>query len=115
MIYLPRSYVEKHWLPSLGEKLGKIHFREPPPGTGHAECDPESQLCEIHYDKINPYQDLIGHLIEDSPQTLVGVSAGVLVGSIVYSKRKNVIEALLSAFVFGALSYGIAKLLFEVK
>jgi hypothetical protein len=114
-MHLPRSYVEKNWLPSLGEKLGKIHFREPPPGTGHAEYDLESQLCKIHYDKVNPYQDLLGHLIEDSPQTLVGVSAGVLVGSIVYLKTRNAIEALLSAFVFGVLSYGIAKLLFEVK
>jgi hypothetical protein len=111
--YVPRSYVEKYWLPSFGEKLHKIHFREPPPGTRHAECDPESELCEVHFDRVNPYQDLIGHLVEDSPQTLIGLSAGIMVGSIVYSERRNVIEALVSAFVFGTLSYGIAKLLLE--
>jgi hypothetical protein len=110
-MYLPRSYVEKNWLPSVGEKLGKTHFREPPPGTGHAECDPGSQLCEIHYDRVNPYRDLIGHLVEDSPQTLVGLSGAILAGSVVYLKRRNVIEALVSALVSGTVIYGIAKLL----
>jgi hypothetical protein len=98
-MYLPRLYVEKYWLPSLGEKLDKIHFREPPPGRRHAECDPKTEMCEVHLDKVNPYQDLIGHLMEDSPQTLAGISVGILAGSIVYLERRNTIEALLSAFV----------------
>lgn len=111
MMLLPRSYVKKHWLPSIGEKLNKVHFREPPPGTGHAECDIDSELCQVHFDKVNPHQDLIGHLIEDSPQTLIGLIVGTLVGSIVYVKRRNVVEAFLLALVFGILSYCIVKLL----
>ena len=110
VMYLPRWFVEKYWLPSLGEKLNKIHFREPPPGTGHAECDPTSEYCVIHFDKVNPHQNLIGHFIEDSPEILVGLSAASLSGVVVYIKRKNAFEALSSAFVAGFLSYKIAKL-----
>jgi len=110
-VYLPRWYVEKHWLPSIGEKLNKIHFRQPPPGTGHAECDPDSEYCEVHYDKVNPHQNLIGHLVEDSPETIVGLSGATLSGIIIYAKRKNVGEALLAASIGGLLSYSVAKLI----
>ena len=113
MMYLPRRYVEKCWLPSLGERLDRNHYREPPPGTCHAECDPKSEICEIHFDKVNPYQDLIGHLMRDSPQTLLGLSVGILVGSTVYLERRNAIEALLLALGSGASSYYIAKLFFN--
>lgn len=109
-MYIPRKYVEKHWLPSIGEKLDKVHYREPPPGTGHAECDPDSEYCKVHYDKVNPHQDPIGHLVEDSPETLVGLSIASATGIVVYAKRKNVGEALLAASASGLLSYGIAKL-----
>jgi hypothetical protein len=109
-IYEARWYVEKYWLPSIGEKIDKLHFREPPPGTGHAECDPKSEYCEVHYDKVNPLQDPIGHLIEDSPETLASLSAASLIGIVIYAKRKNFGEAILSAFIGGILSYGITKL-----
>lgn len=50
------------WIPSLGEKLGKIHFRS---GHYHAECDPNTGFCEIHYDEDDPYESvpsLINHM-----------------------------------------------------
>lgn len=102
-MYLPRRYVEKHWLPSIGEKLDKIHYREPPPGTGHAELDPNTEYCEVHYDKVNPHQDPLGHLIEDSPETLVALGTGALV----YAARKNVGEAILASIA----SYAVLKLI----
>ena len=43
------------WVSSLGEKLGKIHFRN---GHFHAECDPKTGFCEIHYDQDNPNESL---------------------------------------------------------
>lgn len=110
-MYLARRYVENHWLPSIGEKLDKLHFREPPPSTGHAECDLDSEYCEVHYDKVNPHLDPIGHLVEDSPETFVGLSSASLTGIVVYTKRKNVAEALLTASVAGLVSYGVAKLI----
>lgn len=109
-MYIPRQHVEKHWLQSFGEKLDKVHFREPPPGTGHAECDPGSEYCKVHYDKVNPHQDPVGHLVEDSPETLVGLFTASVTGITVYVKRKNVGEALLVSFATGLVSYGLAKL-----
>lgn len=102
-MYLPREYVEINWLPSVGEKLGKMHYREPPPGTGHAEIDPVSGNCEVHYDKVNPHQNPLGHLIEDSPETLVALGTGALV----YYTRKSIPDAVLASLC----SYCVVKLL----
>lgn len=90
--------------------MNKIHFREPPPGTGHAECDPGSEYCSLHYDKVNPHQNPFGHLLQDSPETLVGLSAGSVTGVVVYVKTKNVGEALLASAASGLLGYVITKL-----
>lgn len=43
------------WVRSVGEKLDKIHFRN---GHWHAECDPKTGICNIHYDKDDPYESL---------------------------------------------------------
>jgi hypothetical protein len=109
-MYLPRWYVERHWLPSIGEKLDKIHYREPPPGTGHAERDPNAEYYEVHHDKVNPHQDPLRHLMEDSPETLVGISAAVLAGTVVYAGKRNIGEAFLAALGVGFVSYIVAKL-----
>jgi len=95
----------------LGEKLDKIHFREPPPGTRHAECSPNDDYCDVHFDKVNPHQDLLGHLIIDSPETLVGISSGSLTGIVIYLKRKDIAEAFFAAFVAGFLAYSFAKII----
>jgi hypothetical protein len=59
---------------------------------------------------VNPHQDPIRHLVEDSPETLVGLSIASVTGVIVYVKRKNVGAALLASFASDLLDYGIAKL-----
>lgn len=46
---------DPNWKPSIGEKLGKIHFRN---GHQHAVYDPNTGLCEIHYDEHDPYESL---------------------------------------------------------
>jgi len=43
------------WKRSLGEKIGKIHFRN---GHQHAVCDPITGICEIHFDEIDPHESL---------------------------------------------------------
>ena len=43
------------WFPSLGEKTDKTHFRN---GHYHAECDPNTRFCEIHYDKDDPHESI---------------------------------------------------------
>ena len=68
------------WTRSIGEKLDKIHFRR---GHMHAECDPRTGFCSVHYDKHDPsesFSSLINHLIgSDSGKVLVGIAvAGIL-------------------------------------
>lgn len=106
-MYLSREYVETYWSPSIGEKLGMIHYREPPPGTGHAEIDPNSDSCEVHYDKVNPHQDPLGHLKEDSPGTLAALGFGALGFVLAYDTNENISEAIL-AFL---CSFGSVKIL----
>jgi hypothetical protein len=110
-MYLPRSYVEKFWIPSIGEDINKLHFREPPPGTGHAECDPDSEYCKVHYDKVNPHQDPIGHLLLDSPEVLVGLVTFSTTFGVEYSRTKNIIEAILKSVLYGSFSYCLTKLI----
>src|SRR5690348_11586316 len=43
------------WIPSIGEKLSKVHFRN---GHLHAECDPKTGSCDIHYDKQDPHESI---------------------------------------------------------
>jgi len=50
---------DPNWERSLGEKIGKVHFRN---GHDHAVCDPITGICEIHYDEIDPHE---------SPKSLV--------------------------------------------
>jgi len=110
-IRIQRQYVESNWIPSIGEKLDKIHFREPLPGTRHAECSPNDEYCDVHFDKVNPHQDWLRHLLVDSPEIAVGLSFGTLAGITIYLKRKDITEAFLVAFVAGFLAYGFAKII----
>ena len=43
------------WKPSFGEKLGKTHFRN---GHYHVVCDSKTGVCNVHYDKHDPYESL---------------------------------------------------------
>ena len=70
-MYISRWQIEREgWIPSIGIPLDKEHFREPPPGTGHAVFDFGSLNGEVHYDKNNPLagpSDLAKHLWDWSP------------------------------------------------
>ena len=59
------------WARSLGEKLGKIHFRR---GHDHAECDPKTGRCNVHYDEHDPHEStssLIKHMAENNTGKIV--------------------------------------------
>lgn len=64
------------WIRSVGEKLNKIHFRN---GHWHAECDPKTGMCNIHYDKDDPYESLTS-LIKHMSASNLGLSILAIVG-----------------------------------
>jgi len=67
-----------NWTPSLGEKLGNIHFRN---RHLHAECDPTTGYCSTHYDENDPYEslkELAKHLWKSDLGKVVVVGAGIL-------------------------------------
>ena len=66
------------WIRSVGEKVGKIHFRKE---NYHAECDPKTGFCSIHHDKHDPHKSitsLVNHLGDsNSGKIILGI---VIVG-----------------------------------
>ncbi len=62
------------WIRSAGEKIGKIHFRKE---HYHAECDPKTGFCSIHYDKHDPHKSitsLVNHLGDsNSGKIILGI------------------------------------------
>ena len=68
---------DPNWLPSVGEKLDKIHFRN---GHWHAEIDPKTGLGDIHYDKYDPNESvssLVDHVWESNTGKAVMITAAV--------------------------------------
>ena len=59
---------DPNWKSSLGEKLGKIHFRN---GHYHAVCDPRTGMCDVHYDPIDPHESLVS-LVKHMDQSNLG-------------------------------------------
>lgn len=108
--YLSKEFVEKNWLPSIGGTLTKDHFREKPPWTGHAECDSSGEFCRVHEDEVNPHEDPVGHLVADSPETLVELGVATASGIITYKRTQDVWTALQSATFTGIASYVIIEI-----
>ena len=70
---------DSSWKRSIGEKLDKIHFRN---GHYHAECDPKSAFCSIHYDKDDPHESftsLVNHLADSNSGKVLLAVAGVAI------------------------------------
>jgi len=63
------------WTPSFGEKLSIIHYRN---GHWHAECNPKTGECSIHYDEIDPHESL-GSLVNHMSGSNVGVAVLAIV------------------------------------
>lgn len=101
IFHLPRSFVEKYWEPSYSLDISKKHFREKPPGTGHAICDPKDNICEVHYDKVNPHEDLLGHFIEDAIDDIQKFGPAAIKGLKTYNKTKSCRKALMSSLKTG--------------
>jgi len=95
-------------------RYGNLHIRE------------YDDKYVVHIDKVDPRRDPLGHLLRDSPETLLGILSGIYfgkkVGSEVYSIRNGrsksvLLESLLlgslASMVAGYLGYKFGKQLKE--
>lgn len=76
------------WKRSLGEKLGMVHFRN---GHYHAECDPKTGFCTVHYDKDDPHESpisLVKHMTQSPLGALVLGTAAFLLGDEILNEGK---------------------------
>lgn len=78
-------------------RYGNLHIRE------------YDDKYVVHMDKVDPRKDPFGHLLKDSPETLIGIASSICVGrkvaGDVFRKRKEISgNALLESVVAGALS-----------
>ena len=70
---------DPNWIPSAGEKLDMIHFRN---GHWHAEIDPNTGFGDIHYDKYDPNESvssLVNHTWESNTGRGIMIIAAVAV------------------------------------
>ena len=71
---------DPNWIPSFGEKLDKVHFRN---GHYHAECDPKTGICDIHYDEIDPFEkppeSIVNHMWQSTLGRVTLVGAGLVI------------------------------------
>jgi len=89
----------------IGEKKGaKKQYR-----YGNLHIREYDDKYVVHVDKVDPRTNPFGHLLKDSPETLLGIVSGIYfgkkVGSEVYSKRNGRSRsALLESLLFGSLA-----------
>lgn len=79
------------WKPSLGEALGKVHFRN---GHYHAVCDPATEWCTVHYDEHDPHESvssLLSHMWDSGLGKVVLGGIGILglVAGLYYLQRRQ--------------------------
>ncbi|MBE43859.1 MAG: hypothetical protein EX285_00265 [Thaumarchaeota archaeon] len=97
-------------------RYGNLHIRE------------YDDKYVVHTDKVDPKKDPFGHLIKDSPETLIGIASSIYfgkeVGSYVFNKRKEkskniLLESLLmgglASLTIGYLGYRFGKQIRKLK
>ncbi|MCE4598597.1 MAG: hypothetical protein F7C81_00155 [Desulfurococcales archaeon] len=114
--YKPRGHVPEElirklgWKPSIGWPLLICrHYREPPPGTGHAVCC--DGICEIHNDRYNPMTHPMEHALIDAWDSTVPLIASLYRGWREYKETQSFASAGLMVLTTFPLYKGIATLI----
>lgn len=89
---------------SLGEKRGaKKQYR-----YGNLHIREYDDRYVVHMDKVDPRKNPLGHLLKDSPETLLGIATSLYFGkkvmSDVLNKKGKSKTALLDSLITGALA-----------
>jgi len=75
----------------------------------------------VHMDKVDPRKNLLGHLVSDAPEVLIGLASAVIGGSkvasyvsknnknLIFNKKSPVIYGLIASLVFGYLGFSLTK------
>ena len=109
--------LEKAEETSLGQKNGaKKQYR-----YGNLHIREYDDKFLVHMDKVDPRENLLGHLVLDSPEILIGLASAAIgggkVASYIYKNQKNsifvkqssTISGLIASLIFGYLGYSISK------
>ena len=67
----------------------------------------------VHSDRVDPRKNIVGHLVHDAPEVLVGLACAVFSGIQVAKRRHNtklyIPASILSSVVTGYLGYASAR------
>lgn len=70
----------------------------------------------VHTDRVDPRKDLIGHLVHDAPEVLIGLACAVFGGSQIAkkflnkkSKKLTFTSSLISSIISGYVAYTATK------
>ncbi len=75
----------------------------------------------VHMDKVDPRKNLLGHLVLDAPEVLIGLASAVIGGTkvasyvsknnknLIFNKKSPVIYGLIASLVFGYLGFSLTK------
>jgi len=109
--------LEKAKETSLGQKNGaKKQYR-----YGNLHIREYDDKFLVHTDKVDPRKNVLGHLVSDAPEVLIGLASAVIGGSkvasyvsknnknLIFNKKSPVIYGLIASLVFGYLGFSLTK------
>ena len=109
--------LEKAEETSLGHKNGaKKQYR-----CGNLHIREYDDKFLVHMDKVDPRKNLLGHLVSDAPEVLIGLASAVIGGgkvasyvsknnkNLFFNKKSPILSGLIASLVFGYLGFSLTK------